>query len=72
MNPTHKTIEVPVYFDGDIALCRDPKDSANCLMLDYHLHNPEFICKFNNTALDFDMGAVWPNEECPLHGGEDE
>jgi hypothetical protein len=72
MNPTHKKIDVPVYFDFDDnqPVCTSPNNDR-CLFL-FENHDIYDFCVCLNKELSGGNGYVLPDSECPLHGGEDE
>jgi len=80
MNPAHKKIEVPVYFDfaGDAA-CRINSEKVCTYLKEYTgvtpAHGSAICKKLGQHVFKNESGIVRffrPHDKCPLHGDEDD
>jgi hypothetical protein len=64
MKPTHKTIEIAVYYSDDNPVCNM---GASCHFLHWPFdENPR--CNHSDNWLKNDSCIAIPDNECPLHG----
>ena len=74
MNKTHKTIDIPIYFDSENRPTCSSDIDKNCRFLRFRFFGTSAACDFVDDGLHLDrydnIGCIIPHCKCPLHIGD--